>query len=444
MAISARLLLVGGSKALRLFAEDLLKAGHPAYRAETAAQAVDAARAECPHIVLVERGLLGDGDAEAFASAITDACRPFPPVMVVVSPEAIDKERRTELESVVDEVIVGPLDAATALFRLEPLTRLVTMRNELTLRRLTVSRFDAQPDSDVAPPADAPVLILASDPKQAAALGRAADIIGAHTVFSDDAFQAERILAGEECGALVAIADRESRDGVLSLCHQLRKNARLFHLPVLLLADTELANAPIDAYAQGANLVVPIGIAPEALAAEIASHLQRQRRRRALRDRLIAAIPASLLDSTTGLVAESFLMKHLATLIDAHGPRRRPLSLVVFAIRNLDAATAQHGADAAKQLHGEVARWIQRLVRAEDTAARLSSDEFVVLLPNTDDADARSLMYRIDDVLTHTQFGIAGEPFSLWIAEGRATARPHENASAVLSNARAAVGEPQS
>jgi two-component system cell cycle response regulator PopA len=137
-------------------------------------------------------------------------------------------------------------------------------------------------------------------------------------------------------------------------------------------------------------------------------------------------------------------MKHLATLIDAHGPRRRPLSLVVFAIRNLDAATAQHGADAAKQLHGEVARWIQRLVRAEDTAARLSSDEFVVLLPNTDDADARSLMYRIDDVLTHTQFGIAGEPFSLWIAAGRATARPHENASAVLSNARAAVGEPQS
>jgi GGDEF domain-containing protein len=83
------------------------------------------------------------------------------------------------------------------------------------------------------------------------------------------------------------------------------------------------------------------------------------------------------------------------------------------------------------------------LVRAEDTAARLRGGEFAVLLPNTDDTDARSLMYRIDDVLSHTQFGIAGEPFNLWIAAGRATARPRETATTILANARAAIGEPQ-
>jgi diguanylate cyclase (GGDEF)-like protein len=129
-------------------------------------------------------------------------------------------------------------------------------------------------------------------------------------------------------------------------------------------------------------------------------------------------------------------------LAEAHNAHRRPLSVVLFAIRNLDAATAAHGA-AAAQLHSEVARWIQRLVRAEDTAARLRGGEFAVLLPNTDDTDARSLMYRIDDVLSHTQFGIDGEPFSLWIAAGRATARPRESATTILANARAAVGEPQ-
>lgn len=441
MAISARILLVGGTKALRLFAEDLLKSGHPAYRAEVPAQAIEAARAECPDIVLIEHDLLND--AKAFAAAMATACAPFRPVLVVTTPDPIEPGRRTELEAVVDETIVGPLDAATALFRLEPLARLVTMRNELALRRLTVSRLGGQPDAQRTASADVPVLILAADSKQAAAIGRAVDTAGARAVFSDDPFQAERILAGEECGALVAVADGESRESVLSLCYQLRKNARLFHLPILLMADVALTAKPVDAYAQGASLVVPSTIAPDGLAAEIAAQLQRQRRRGALRDRLTAAIPPSLLDPTTGLVTESFMMKHLATLIEAHGPRRRPLSLVVFTMRNLDAAIAEHGADKAAQLHGEVARWIQRLVRAEDTAAHLASGEFAVVLPNTDDSDARALMYRIDDVLSHTQFGIDGQPFNLWIASGRAMARSHENAATILSNARSAVGEPQ-
>jgi diguanylate cyclase (GGDEF)-like protein len=440
MTVSARILLVGGTKALRLFAEDLLKSGHPAYRAEMPAQAIDAARAECPDIVLIDHDLLGD--AKSFATAMATACAPFRPVLVVTTPDAIEQDRRTELETVVDEIIVGPLDVTIALFRLEPLARLVTMRNELALRHLTVSRIGAAPEAQRTVPLDVPVLILAADSKQAAAIGRAVDIAGARAMLSDDPFQAERILAREECGALVAVADGASRDGVLSLCYQLRKNARLFHLPVLLLADTALLEEPVDAYAQGANLVVPISIAPKDLAAEVAAQLQRQRRRRTLRDRLMA-IPPSLLDPATGLVTESFMMTHLATLTEAHGPRRRPLSMVVFTIRNLDAAIAEHGAEKAAQLHSEVARWIQRLVRAEDTAAHLANGEFAVVLPNTDDSDARALMYRVDDVLSHTQFGINGQPFNLWIASGRATARSDENAATILTTARLAVGEPQ-
>jgi len=230
---------------------------------------------------------------------------------------------------------------------------------------------------------------------------------------------------------------------VLSLCHQLRKNPRLFHLPILLLGDHELAADPVDGYAQGASLVLPHDVGVETLGAEIAAQHRRQRFRGTLRDQLLSAVPSEFLDAPTGLVDERFMMAHLATLTDAHESRRRPLSLVVFAIRNLDAATTGHGASEARRLHGEVARWIQRLVRAEDMASRLGTGEFAVVLPNTGDDDARSLMYRIDDVLSHTAFGIGGEPFSLWIASGRATAHAYHNAKTFLSEARATVGEPQ-
>jgi GGDEF domain-containing protein len=64
-----------------------------------------------------------------------------------------------------------------------------------------------------------------------------------------------------------------------------------------------------------------------------------------------------------------------------------------------------------------------------------------VALPNTEETDARSLMHRIDDVLSNTEFGIDGEPFSLWIAAGLATARHEDDAAAFLSQARMTVRE---
>jgi diguanylate cyclase (GGDEF)-like protein len=441
MAVSLRLLLVGDSKTLRLLAEDLLKAGNPAYRAETAAQAFKIAHAEMPDIAIVEDAILRE--PKEFAAAMAESCRPLRPVVVAACADSIGKNRRAELESAVDEVMAGPLDAETALFRLEPLARLATMRNELTLRRLTLSRIGVQPEAPASGPVDNPVLVLADNPKQASFLGHAAERIGARVVFSDDPFNAERILAGEECGALVAVVDDSIGHGVLDLCRQVRKNARLFHLPILLLADTPPIERFVEAYAQGANLVVPQSIDPAVLTAEIAAQLQRQRRRGKLRERLLGIVPPALLDAETGLLTEAFMLKHLETMAEVHCLQHRPLSLVVFAIRNLHAAVARHSHAKAERLHGEVARWIKRLVRAEDAVFRLANGEFAVALPNTDDEDAHALMHRIDDVLSNTEFGIDGQPFSLWIASGRATAKLDDSAAAFLSQARLTVRELQ-
>jgi diguanylate cyclase (GGDEF)-like protein len=442
MALSVRLLLVGDSKELRILAEDLLKAGNPAYRVETAAQAYKIAHAEMPDIVIVEDESLRQPGI--FVAGMAEACRPMVPVMVAACGPSIDRQRRVELEATVDEVMTGPLDAATVLFRLEPLARLATMRNELKLRHLTLDGVGMRAEIPPVEPADFPVLVLADNPKQAASLGHAAERIGARVIFSDDPFNAERILAGEECGALVAVVDSSIGYGVLDLCRQVRKNARLFHLPILLLADA-LAPlmGPVEAYAQGASLVLPQNVDNDALAAEIAAQLQRQRHRRKLRDQLIGIIPAALLDSQTGLLTESFMQKHLETMAEAHAVRRRPLSLVVFAIRNIQAAIARYGEAKAARLHGEVARWITRLVRAEDGVFRLPNGEFAVALPNTEESEARSLMHRIDDVLSNTEFGIDGEPFSLWIAAGIATARENDKAAAFMAQARLTVRELQ-
>ena len=128
---------------------------------------------------------------------------------------------------------------------------------------------------------------------------------------------AERTLAGEECAALIAVAGGTARAGVLDLCYQLRKNARLFHLPALVLADADLAATPVEAYAQGASLVLPRAMDSDQLTAEIAALLQRQFRRRVLRDRLMNVIPLSSLDPETGLATDAFIADRKSTRLNS-------------------------------------------------------------------------------------------------------------------------------
>ena len=98
MPISSRMLLVGESKPFRLFAEELLKTGHPAYRADTVEQALAAARLKFPEIVVAEADLLRD--PTAFAEAMAEACAPLRPVLVAVGTGA--GPERARLESAVE------------------------------------------------------------------------------------------------------------------------------------------------------------------------------------------------------------------------------------------------------------------------------------------------------------------------------------------------------
>ena len=92
---------------------------------------------------------------------------------------------------------------------------------------------------------------------------------------------------------------------------------------------------------------------------------------------------------------------------------------------------------------------VSRLIRTEDTAARLSSEVFALALPGTTEAQARIAAQRIVAVIGCTAFeaGPGRSPFvvefELGVAEqqpGEAPARTLERASSVLANdARARV-----
>jgi len=76
---------------------------------------------------------------------------------------------------------------------------------------------------------------------------------------------------------------------------------------------------------------------------------------------------------------------------------KRPLSVAIVAITNLDAIRAQHGDDAARPALIEGAKSLLTLLRSFDTLGRFGEHEFIAILPDADATLAAELVARVRD-----------------------------------------------
>jgi two-component system cell cycle response regulator PopA len=89
----------------------------------------------------------------------------------------------------------------------------------------------------------------------------------------------------------------------------------------------------------------------------------------------------------------------------------------------------------------QIGAMVSRLVRVEDTAARLSTETFALALPATDHDAARLTAERIAAVIACTAFdaGPNRSPFVVELDVGVAEMQPDETPAALLERASAQV-----
>ena len=100
----------------------------------------------------------------------------------------------------------------------------------------------------------------------------------------------------------------------------------------------------------------------------------------------------SLHDMLTGLYNQGFFWTELKRL---ERGRKFPVSIVMADVDHLKRTNDQDGHAAGDALLKRVAKLLATSFRAEDVVARLSGDEFAVLLPATDVATAEVLLRRV-------------------------------------------------
>src|SRR5581483_10274342 len=178
-------------------------------------------------------------------------------------------------------------------------------------------------------------------------------------------------------------------------------------------------------------------VAPSETARRVIELARAYRRQMAIRQALEKARGSGLMDAPTGLFTRDLFAVHLARLVGASRKRSRPLSLCVLRIAERPELARARKSGWLDRAVPQIGSMIGRLVRAEDTAARLAPDVFALALPGTGFAAATAAGERIAAVIACTAFE-AGEdrpPFVVEFDIGVSEIEGDESAATALERA---------
>ena len=370
-------------------------------------------------------------EALGLARRLKAACAPRKlPVIAIGDPDPI-------LETYgFDVTLASPLHPAQAAMRLETLVRTAVAEEEFALRQETFAEsgrtFDA-PDIDVSPYR---ILAIGEPAPQFLALSNAllrngADVVGAFTAYTAFDYLHERIF-----DAVVLWAGDNPQEA-LSIAAGLRRNTRLYHTPALLYLRKDSYVTTSEAFHRGLSDVASPETPESETARRIVELARSYRRQMAVRVALEQARGSGLMDPATGLFTRDMFAAHLARLAQASKVRNRALSVCVLKVADRPETQAARVGGWLDRAVPQIGSMVSRLVRVEDTAARLGPEVFALALPSTVLANARLAGERIAAVIGCTAFeaGDGNPPFVVEFDLGVAAVPSAETAGRALEEA---------
>lgn len=389
----------------------------------------------------IEAAVLVAGEADADVSAVAArlkglASPRYLPVIALMGRAPTPEESTT-----VDLAMTAPAHPVQLRIRLEQLVRAALAEEELNLR---IDTFRQQGQTIDLPVTDlTPVRVLAAGKpdRRFLALSNALTEDGAEVVAAPTPYTAFDYLHESPFDAAV-LWGAEDHAPALSIASGMKRNTRLYHIPVMLYLNDGAQMDASDLFGRGFADVAAADTDERETARRLLAMARFHRRQTGVRRALESVRGSGLTDPDTGLFTRDLFAQHLGRVSEASRERRRPLSLCVLKVTMTEPVEEARRDGWLTRALPQIGTMVSRLIRTEDTAARLSSEVFALALPGTTEAQARIAAQRIVAVIGCTAFeaGPGRSPFvvdfELGVAEqrtGEAPARTLERASASLA-----------
>jgi two-component system cell cycle response regulator len=335
------------------------------------------------------------------------------------------EDRLSGLEAGADDFLTKPVDDVVLMARLQALVRLKQMVDDLRSREST-SRRAGLIDQELYErqiSAIGNVLILDDNIRHAERL--MLQLGEDHRcAYETDPAKALKIAAGRV--DLVVLNLTAKAFDALRWVAQLRTHEATRQRPVLAIINADERKTMLKALELGVNDVVPRPIDMLELRARAKTQIKRKRYGDFLRNTLDRSLELAITDPLTNLNNRRFLDHHLNLAMARHirGAAEDVVSVLMLDIDFFKRVNDTYGHDAGDEVIKEFARRLSLNVRAIDMPCRFGGEEFVVLMPGTDQPDALHIAERVRSQVADTPFALAdGRSLDVTVSVGVATSR---------------------
>lgn len=225
------------------------------------------------------------------------------------------------------------------------------------------------------------------------------------------------------------------------MLNRLRADQRTEDIPVIfLLTETDVENPQCLWVLEDHEFLIKPATEAE-LMVRVKANLRTRHLKDELRRKDNQLKELTLVDGVTTLKNARYFQELSKSQIGQSHRYKLPLTLIVLQVdqqRDIQRIKGQAGTDL---MASQIAALILRLKRESDIAARLNTNEFALLLPNTDKPGADGLAERLLQTIDKSTFTITNDGYELSISAGVSILNEQDDAEgrSLLARARAAM-----
>ena len=329
----------------------------------------------------------------------------IPVVMVTALDQVSDRVKG--LEAGADDFLNKPVDDTQLLARVKSLVRLKVLTDELRARAVTGQQIaieDSVRVMDAVNTDGGRILVIDTDGRQAERIAGYLEPLHHVTILTEPADLA--FVAAEGTFELALVSTTLSGHDPLRVVSQLRTLEQTRLLPIILVAEQTDRDQVVRGLDLGVNDFILRPIERNELAARVKTQIKRQRYAVELRESVSSTMQLAVVDELTGLYNRRYFDRHLSLMFTKAQQQGRYMSVMMLDLDSFKAINDTHGHAAGDEVLKDFALRLQRNIRGVDLACRYGGEEFVVLMPDTDAALARTVAERVRAAVADREFSV--------------------------------------